>query len=393
MGAGKVTDAPALDFCLVSPGMPHDGNTLKQRSLGGSETAALCIAEALARLGHSVVAFTPGHGGMVVNGVTYLPIEQAAAYLVSTVHDVCVISRDLAAASMPTASVVKMLWCHDLALRRFRPQFTSALWNLDAVLVLSRFQYDQYAALHDVARPVLVQSRNGVDLTRFPSKPVPLERREPWKLVYGSRPERGVEALINVMRLAASRNAKWKVCVSSYDNPVDAMRPYYEQLEAAAGSVGNITMLGAKTQAEWTRHLTTARGFLYPGVNGDFSEISCLAAMEAQAAGTPVIALAKGALPETVHPDAGVLLGSQDTDVLTPAYAEQFLDAIDTLQDAARWKAMSAAGFAHSRNLDWDGVAHQWVDLARELIARRTDNAERVAKHLVRSGDREALQP
>lgn len=386
-----MTESP-LDVAIFSPGMPHGPGVLKERSLGGSETAAICVSEALARRGCHVVLFSPGHNGGTHHGVTYVPIEHAAAYLSTTQVDLCVISRDLAAASMPMQSVVKFLWAHDLSLKRFRGQFTSSLWTLDAVLVLSAFQRDQYAGLHDIARPVLVQSRNGIDLTRFPSPPVPLERRDRWKLVYGSRPERGLEALLNVMRLAASRNLRWKLVVSTYDNPVEQMRPYYESLEAQAKAIGNIVWLPPQKQSDWTRNLSTARAMVYPGTNTDFREISFLCGMETQACGTPYVACAKGALPETLRPGAGFLLGDEATDVMSSAYAEMFLECIEALNDDAVWREMSAVGVAHAATLSWDGVAEQWIALARELIARRVDNADRVAKHLRRSGDVEALQ-
>ena len=40
------------------PGMPFDGSTLTHSSLGGSETAALCMARELAALKHSVKVFS-----------------------------------------------------------------------------------------------------------------------------------------------------------------------------------------------------------------------------------------------------------------------------------------------------------------------------------------------
>lgn len=381
-----------LDICLVSPGMAHDGSTLTQRSLGGSETAAICVARALAAQGHQVTVFSPGHTGGVWDGVTYRPLDVVAQYLTTTEHDLCIISRDLGLASMPTRGAVKFLWCHDLALKRFRAHFTSALWDLDAVLTLSGFQHAQYAAMHDVAKPVLVQSRNGVDLTRFPMTPLPLTQRDQWRLVYGSRPERGLETMVAVMRLAAMRGRPWKLYVSSYDNPVEQMREYYEHVYAQCRAVGNIVLLGAKTQAEWTKNLSTARAMVYPGVSNDFREISFLCGLETQACGTPYVACAKGALPETLHPAAGMLLGDDDTDVTTPAYAEQFLAAIESLTDATRWQDMGHAGHAHAQGLSWAGVAAQWVELARGVMAKRVDNAWRLERHFRRNGDVEAAE-
>ena len=42
---------------MVVPGMRFQGDTLETSSLGGSETAAICMARELAKLGHSVRMF------------------------------------------------------------------------------------------------------------------------------------------------------------------------------------------------------------------------------------------------------------------------------------------------------------------------------------------------
>ena len=63
-----------LDVVLVSGGLPHHGGTLKERSLGGSETAAIMIAKELAKRGHHVTVGSPCEGG-VYDDVNYMPIQ------------------------------------------------------------------------------------------------------------------------------------------------------------------------------------------------------------------------------------------------------------------------------------------------------------------------------
>ena len=52
-------------------GMPFNGNTIKEQSLGGSETAAYYVAKELAQAGHSVTIFTAHQEGGVFDGVKY----------------------------------------------------------------------------------------------------------------------------------------------------------------------------------------------------------------------------------------------------------------------------------------------------------------------------------
>nr|MDA8121775.1 hypothetical protein [Deltaproteobacteria bacterium] len=88
-----------MNIVIVSPGMAHDGNTLKEKSLGGSETAAIQLAEAIARKKDAfgrmcnVVVFSPCEKPMEANGVRYLPIQAAAEHMAGADIDVLIVSR------------------------------------------------------------------------------------------------------------------------------------------------------------------------------------------------------------------------------------------------------------------------------------------------------------
>ncbi|HEU5033459.1 MAG TPA: glycosyltransferase [Mycobacteriales bacterium] len=73
--------------------------------------------------------------------------------------------------------------------------------------------------------------------------------------------------------------------------------------------------------------------------DGDAESLG-LVAVEAQAAGVPVVATAHGGLPEAVHPQAGVLVPEGDPAALATALA-------DLATGSQRWPAMGAAGRAH----------------------------------------------
>ena len=50
-------------------GLPFNGNTIKEKSLGGSETAAYYMAKELAAQGHKLSLFTNDIDGGVFDGV------------------------------------------------------------------------------------------------------------------------------------------------------------------------------------------------------------------------------------------------------------------------------------------------------------------------------------
>ena len=181
-----------MNFVIVSPGMPHDGNTLKERSLGGSETAAIQLAEAIARRKDSfgrlcnVTVFSPCERPVEVNGVRYLPIQAAQEQMGGSDIDVLIVSRAVEALMRPHAAKVCLLWCHDLAIGRQAEAFRGISYQVDRVLLMSQFQAKQYTEVYGLPDEGMEVIRNGIDLSLFP---VPMTLpREPGLMVYGARP-------------------------------------------------------------------------------------------------------------------------------------------------------------------------------------------------------------
>lgn len=261
-----------LDIVFFSGGIPHDGQTLSQRSLGGSETAALMISKALAKRGHYVTVFSPNQGGCW-DGVVFAPIEQFHSYAMSTPHDVTVVSRMPEILRARFQSKISILWCHDLSIKRSRGNLGSALWNLDAIYLLSRFQIDQYKEVNPQIPDTLYwQTRNGIDLAKFQGlEKIPRDKN---KVVYGSRPERGLETCLNIMEELWRQKSPLKLYVSSYDGTPEQLKDYYNYLYSRAQQMPNVVLLGPLKQADWHKQLASARMMIYPGVSSEFNEIS-----------------------------------------------------------------------------------------------------------------------
>lgn len=91
--------------------------------------------------------------------------------------------------------------------------------------------------------------------------------------------------------------------------------PMMPKVRAKAAS--NVTLLGFQPDGILADHMARARAFLF-AAEEDFG----IAPLEAQAAGTPVIALARGGCVETIRPDTGVLFPEQSVESIHAAVAE-----------------------------------------------------------------------
>ena len=151
------------------PGLTFDGDSLETHSLGGSETAAICLGREMVALGHDVRLFCNTREIKEYDGVIYCPLGMWSSYALTTPHDIEIVQRDVSSLVPRNAARINILWCHDLASGRSATQFRSTMWNIDKVFVLSKFMKDQYKKTYGLPTEALFVTRNGHDLDNFTS--------------------------------------------------------------------------------------------------------------------------------------------------------------------------------------------------------------------------------
>lgn len=385
-----------MNIVIISPGLEHDGNTPTQKSLGGSETAAIQLAEALVKNTDSfgrknkVLVFSPCQKPVKVNDVQYFPIQAARMNAEGADIDLLIVSRALEALQTAHNAKVCYLWCHDLALRRFGGQFRGINYQVDRVLTMSQFQAKQYGEIYGIPKEGIEVIRNGIDTTLFPENRKAKDR-ERGLFVYGARPERGLENLVRpggIMEKLLEFNKDIKLAVCHYDNTTKEMEGYYGALFNRCAELPNVRLVGSLNKQQLYDLYSRAWGYIYPTpgpISKDFCEISCISAQEAAACGTPFITCEVGALPETVVPGAGVLVKGD-------GYDERVQDTLvgemlKLTQNELGWHRMSEAAYRHGMTLGWEPVATRLVGLADQIMAERTKNPVRLYKHFYRFSD------
>ena len=377
-----------LDLVMLVPGLPFQGDTLAKKSLGGSETAGLCVARELAALGHRVVVFSNTDAPGIYDGVTYRHAGEFGAYATQAPHDVTVIQRAPEAFAARMASRLNVLWCHDLALLRQAAHFKAVLWNVDKVAVVSRYMAEQYREVYGVPPEVLWATRNGIDLELFDGlEGRPRDRRA---LMYAARPERGIDVLLrDIFPALLKEEPGLTLRVACYDNAVEHLRDFYGQVDAMIRGFGDrAVFLGPLTKRKLYEEMASAGVYVYPTPSPTmpmFREVSCLSAMEAQAAGLPFVSSRSGALPETLAEGAGALI---DGEPWTPEYRGAFCTAVlRYVRDDAAWDEASAIGRVRAQSLTWRSVAAEWSATFQRLITERNASPHRLVHHFVRRSD------
>jgi glycosyltransferase involved in cell wall biosynthesis len=422
----------AMDIVFYTRGLPFDGGAL-EGALGGSESAVIHMARELAALGNRVRVFCncprPGHypvasddavseiesstfakatvdaerdpcfdlaqhpkptegrvplptsNGSNLNShhnvikdpgkqtVEYYDLAQFGEFAAREDCDVLIASRYVDALAAPVRTRLNILWNHDVLTERAAEAIQAVMYKNDALFCISQFQREQYLQMLGIPAERIVLTRNGVDLELIAQASAGVVR-ERNRLIYTSRPERGLRVLLEMWPQLKAVQPELRLGVAWYDNPgADAqMEKLISNFKFEISKLTDIELLGSLNKHELYREMARARVWVYPAT---FPEVSCISAMEAAACGTPAIASRYCALKETIADgENGVLIpgvpGSEE-------YAQKFAEAVVGLVgDKARWQQLSEAGRKRiAAQYQWREIVKEWSGYFEEKLGRR----------------------
>lgn len=370
-----------------------------ETSLGGSESACLGLARALKARGHDVtIAATkldPAVPEFDQAGVRWLPSETLWQAQKLIDPDVFVALRQPHVFGLPVQARYRMLWCQDMLVGEpAKQQFMSLAWAYDAIAYVSQYQRKQWEGVAKELTPLGWVTKNGYDPAFVPTD----VQKVPGRIIHISRPERAMTPLLAMWPELKTRvpHAELHICryASMYDGEgsnVKAMVEAYDrEIARVNDEVGGIVQLGQLGKRDLYRAIASAEVMWYPGIV-DFAETSCIAAIEAQACGTPFVGSAKGALPETV-PHGYLIPG----DAMSAGYQAESLQAVEWhLRDyAADSTALARTrGLAHIQSYTFDAVAAEWeAHVEGAFAARVAKNPRKIVEALLHEDDHVAAK-
>lgn len=355
----------------IGPWHPSD---IVQRGLGGSETAAVRLAEQLARMGWTVTLYGHFDQAGIVGDVA---LRHFLEYDDSRPHDALICFRDARRLDdRPNARFVA-LWLEDLAPAEQLTRARAA--NLDRICAVSHWHKQQVQQAHPWlagmttpdGRDLVAACRNGIVPGWFAEQPPP--DREP-RVIYSSSPDRGGDVMLELWPQVRARvpdaelvltYSRWFDRVADvFQGAHDLKARIYELLEQP----GVHRIEGGLGQRALANLMRSSRVWAHPSFNSlvanedgstgaPFHETSCISAMEAQAAGCVVVASNWGAVTETVQ--HGTLV---DGDPREPdgAWRRTFVEAIVAgLTDRQVQETAAVVGPEMVRHMDWAGAAEQ----------------------------------
>lgn len=374
-----------------------------ETSLGGSESACLGLARALAARGHDVHIFTtqlaPDAAGKDHAGVEWHPYDEFAPMNQFIEWDVvCPLRMFAAYTQRPVYARLRLLWNQDLLVPgQMQLGVMSVAWAYDHLCYVSDYHRAQWEDLQPELKGLGWVTRNGFDPSQVPTSAT----KDPNRIIHISRPERGLGPLLAMWPALKQQHpdATLRVCrySSMYDQGpgswTDVCQQWDARLAAVNEQVGGITYLGELNKPQLYQEIAEAAVMWYPGVS-TFAETSCIAAVEAQACGTPFVGSYRGALPETVP--TGVLIKG---DHRSPQYQEQSISAVVELLEQCQHQAFDyrkrqTDGRKHVKaHHTYAVLAEQWeTQIEAWFTERYQANKVRVMRQLLHEDDHVAAK-
>lgn len=353
-----------------------DPLTALDTGIGGSETAAIHMANQLTLLGHEVVVYAncpsqfidADEDGKFPNSMDVEWVNYQESVVRNLDCDVFVSSRTPMAKRMLMVKCKQAwLWMHDL---HCGPDWDNVIGtDHDKVLCLSAWARDRFLSYYTgVEAEKVVVTSNGLDMSRFEDSrlrpgdqhlPGPKMERLPLRVTWSSSPDRGLDRLLDmwpkiydVYGAGSTLHVyygfdTWKRLADLHGLTGDLHRIHLLESRLASMTSQGVIFHGRVGQQEIAESYLRSQLWLYPTT---FEEVSCITAMEAQAAGCKIVASRWGALPETapgawfVDPVCLPINGRQ--------YEQKFLESVH--------EAMIEDTVQITTPRSWQQVAEEW---------------------------------
>jgi glycosyltransferase involved in cell wall biosynthesis/2-polyprenyl-3-methyl-5-hydroxy-6-metoxy-1,4-benzoquinol methylase len=373
----------------------RDGET----SLGGSESACLGLARALLARGHEVHVFAtqlePDAVGPDAWGVAWHPLDEFTTINNFIEFDVVVGLRQPGFFQSPMQARLRVLWNQDLLTPGAGSGVMAIGWALDKIVYVSEYHRRQWEAIQSELKPLGAVTKNGYDPVH-----VPIEvTKDPNRIIHISRPERGLAPLLAMWPAFKARNPKATLQICRYQSMYDGegtnvratCLSFDEHVKAVNAEVGGIEYLGSLNKAQLYKAIAEAAVMWYPGI-ASFAETSCIAAIEAQACGTPFVGSVRGALPETAYPsfEAGLLIPG---DAYEADYQNASIKAVERMLDGCarqtfEYRKLQQAGRKFVETYTYQALAAEWETMVDGWFADRYEaNKLRVMRQLLHEDD------
>lgn len=240
------------------------------------------------------------------------------------------------------------------------PVFTDKVDHFVYVSNWQKQQFDLHFGVEHLNNHVI---KNAIEPIEFIEKP-----KDKLRLIYTSMPDRGLEILLEAWRILNRKDIELVVYSSNIiygKGYSDSRKGLYDQLFHRCKTTPGIVYKGFALNQAVRKALQYSHILAYPST---YPETSCLAAIEAGAAGCKIVTTDFGALPETCDKWANFTAYTDNFKNLAESYAVNLNQAIDNYQSQAHNIQEQSVWF--NSYYSWAKRAQEWTKFFNDICEK-----------------------
>jgi len=234
--------------------------------------------------------------------------------------------------------------------------------KIDCFVYVSNWSYEKFRFFYKTPENRSLVIKNAID-------PIPYKKKEKGKikLIYTSTPWRGLEVLLDAFEMLNRKDVELDI----YSSTIIYGTQFYKQNEKnfaalfeRAQKMKNVNYKGYAENAVIRQALQQSHIFAYPSI---FEETSCIAAIEAGAAGCKMVTTNYGALYETCGEYATMVPFNPDKKALAINYAKALNYTINNYWNDDNLAQLEIQTDYYNFYYSWNYRKQEWARLFNSL--------------------------
>ena len=264
---------------------------------------------------------------------------------------------------------INVLWMHHFVNQKEAKNLASKDFvnKLNWIVYNSNWNLDQHTKYFQVPKNKSVVIRNAIEKINFVEKP-----SDKINLIYHTTPWRGLKILLKVFKNLNLENVELNVFSSTiiYGKKFDeVLGKNYEELFNECKNTKNVNYFGFLKNEEIIQQLKKMHIFAHPII---WPETSCIAAIEAMAAGCEVVTTDLGALSETCSPFGKIINFEKEPEDLEIKYNEALLNSIKNFWSDKTQKKLKLQRETINATYSWNKRSVEWKNFFNEIRELKT---------------------
>jgi len=252
---------------------------------------------------------------------------------------------------------INVLWMHHFVNQKEAKNLRSKdfINKLDWIVYNSNWNLDQHIKYFHVPKNKSVVIKNAIEKINFVEKP-----KDKISLIYHTTPWRGLKILLKVFKNLNLENVELNVCSSTeiYGKKFDSvLGKKYEGLFNECKNTKNVNYFGFLKNDKIIEKLKKMHIFAHPSI---WPETSCVAAIEAMAAGCEVVTTNLGALNETCSPFGKLINFEKKPEDLEVKYSEALLKSVKDFWSKITQERLKLQRETINDKYSWDRRSEEW---------------------------------